>query len=432
MSTAQASQPGQLFDIPGVPGQTQFFDQYEDTQSLSVTVNSGTQQPITGIADFRRTDVVLAWRLHFAFTSQSFTAGTGQTLTTSAYAPYNIIGAVKLQIQNQYNAINIESGIDWYIHELVFPYPRTQAGGGGSQPIINGANPAGDPVANTGQGYLNASTPQANLVAPAAWTRSSTSWDLLLWLPGGVWLDEYYAMTIDGNYLGAVPDLFVSPQYMAGTQRLIKPAITMNPLLGGTTDTSPVGTTALTPTSDSASTAAITTSFSIRRRGVYGSSNTQVLPPTQPWQYSFTTQRFNLSGVTVTSNLKVPDNTGQVLVAYLRMFDPSAANGGAPIQLSALASTTTAVSFLYGSGLTWFQGSALEMRDRWLNQRGILLPQGVIAFDFMTDEQGNLTNKRCPNTYTTAGLQFVLNFTTATSSTAYAVMGLMSLVYVTG
>jgi len=423
--------PGQLFDIPGVPGQTQFFDQYEDTQSLAITVNSGSQQPVTGIADFRRTDVVLAWRLHFSWSAVAWTAGTGQTLSSSAYAPYNIIGPTKLAIQNQYNAINVESGIDLYIQELIFPYPRTQAGGAGSNAVINGGNPAGDPIANTGQGYLNASMPQANLVAPAAWTNASTSFDLLLWLPGGIWLDEYYALTIDGNYLGAVPDLFVSPQYMAGTQRLIKPQITMNQGLGNR-DVAPVYTTALTPTSDSASTFSSTCTLSIRRRGVYGSSNTMVLPPTQPWQYSFTTQRFTIAGVTVTSNLKVPDNTGQVLCAYLRLFDPSAANGGAPIQLSALAASTQAVQFLYGSGLTWFQGTAEEMQDRWLNQRGFLLPAGVIAFDFATDEQGNFTNKRCPNTYTTAGLQFVLNFTSSTSSTAYAVMGLMSLVYVTG
>ena len=431
MSTTQTPvQPGGLFDIPGVQGQTQWFDQYEDTQVLSFTISSSVQTPLLGIADFRRTDVLMNWRLHFIFTSASWTAGTGQTLTTSQYAPYNIIGPVKLQIQNQYSAVNVESGIDLYILNLIRPYRRTAALLG----VVNDANPPGSPLGSAGIGYLNVSTPQSNTTLPAAqWTRSTAAWDLLLDLPGGIWLDEYYAMTIDGNYLGAVPDLFVSPQYMAGTQRLIKPQITMNPLLGATTDVAPVQTTSLTPTSDSASTAAITSTFTIKRRGVYGSSSTLVLPPTQPWQYSVTTQRFSIAGVTVTSNLKIPDNSGQVLSTWLRLYDPLASAGvGGPIQLSALSTNPHSVQLLYGSGLTWFDGIAEEMQDLWIQQRGVLLPQGTLAFDFAVDEQSNITNKRCPNTYTTAGIQWVLTFSSTTSAAAYAVMGIESLVYVTG
>lgn len=424
----QATMPGSLFDIPGVQGQTQWFDQPEDTQDLAVTVSSSVQQPITGIQDFRRTDVVLAWVLHFEFTNQTFTAGTGQTLTTSAYAPYNVIGPVQLQIQNQYSSVKVESGVDLYILQLIRPYRRTAAQLG----VNNGANPPGSPVGTAGQGYLNASTPQANLVVPSQWTRSSTAFDLFLGLPGGIWLDEYYALSIDGNYLGAEPGLFVSPQYMAGTQRLIKPAITMNPLLGATTDIAPVQTTTNTPTSDTASTASITASLTIRRRGVYGSNSTLVLPPVQPWQYQVTTQRFSIGGQSLV-NIKIPDNTGQLLSCWLRLFDPSANSGvGAPIQLSALSTNPGSVQFQYGSGLTWFLGTAEELQYWWIEQRGVLLPQGTLAIDFAVDEQGTLSNKRAPNSYTTAGLQWVLQFTNPTSSTAYAVLGTESLVYVTG
>ena len=429
MTTQAAPAPGDYFDIPGVQGQTQFFDQFEDTQGLSVTVSSSSQAPVLGIADFRRTDVIFNWQLHYTFTNQVFTAGTGQTLTTSAYAPYNILGPVQLQIQNQYASVNVESGIDLYVLNLIRPYRRSASRHG----VLNGANAEGAPVGNAGVGYLNVSTPQASLVAPAQWTRASTAFDLLLDLPAGIWLDEYYALSIDGNYLGALPDVFVSPQYMAGTQRLIKPALTMNPLLGVTTDVAPVQTTSNTPTSDTASTASITATLSIRRRGVYGSSNVNVLPPVQPWQYSVVTQRFSINGLTKTSTLKLPDNSGQILSTWLRLFDPSANGGvGAPIQLSAIGGTIESVQLLYGSGLTWFEGTAEEAQKLWLDQRGFLLPQGVLAFDFAVDEQDNLTNKRCPNTYTTAGIQWVLNFSATTSSTAYAVMGIESLVYVTG
>lgn len=427
--TATQAQPGDLFDIPGVPGQSQFFDQYEDTQGVSVTVNSGSQQPVTGIADFRRTDVVTAWQLIFRFTSQTFTAGAQQTFTNSAYAPYNMVGPINLQIQNQYSSVKVESGIDLYILNLIRPYQQNP----GYFNVINGANPAGSPLANGGQGYLNASTPQTSLVAPNAWSRSisGNAFDLLLDLPAGVWLQEYYALSIDGNYLGAVPDVFVSPQYMAGTQRLIKPSITMNQLIGST-DTAPTFSTTSANSGATASTASITAALTIRRKGVYGSSNTRVLPPVQPWQYSFTTQRFTFSGLTVTSNLKLPDNSGQVLSTYLRMFDPSAANGGAPIQLSAISTNVNSVQLLYGSGLTWFSGVAEEWQMRWLQRRGFLLPQGVLCEDFATDDQGTISNKRALNTYTTAGIQWVLNMTSTTSSTAYITMGVESLVYVTG
>src|ERR1035441_3810553 len=90
----QTVTPGQGFDIPGVPGQTTWFDQTEDTNLLSFTPSASGQQPILGIADFRRTDVVFNWVHHFSFSAVSWTAGTGQTLTNSAYAPYNIIGPI--------------------------------------------------------------------------------------------------------------------------------------------------------------------------------------------------------------------------------------------------------------------------------------------------------------------------------------------------
>ena len=76
MST-QTVMPGQGFDIPGVPGQTTWFDQIEDTNLLSFTPSAVAQQPILGIADFRRTDVVFNWVHHFSFSAVSWTAGTG-------------------------------------------------------------------------------------------------------------------------------------------------------------------------------------------------------------------------------------------------------------------------------------------------------------------------------------------------------------------
>jgi len=425
MSQTQTAMPGSAFDIPGVSDQTTWFDQYEDTQALSVTTSASVQQPITGIADFRRTDVVLEWFHHFSFTSPSWTAGTGQTLANSAYAPYNVIGPVKLKIQNQYNSMDVESGIDWYIFELIRPYFRS----GGAVSHLNGANPQGDQVGAAGDGYLNSATPQANLIVPNQWSRTA-AFDLILGVPGGIWFDEYYALDVSGNYLGAAADIFVSPQFMAGTQRLIKTAITMNPLLGATSDIAPVQTTTNTPTTDTASTASITTTLTIRRIGVYGTRQGPSLPAPQPWQYRRKTDRFSVSGKSQVI-IQIPDDAGQVLCSYLRFFDPSASSGaGAPIQLSAISTNPGSVIFQYGSGQTWFEGIAEEAQYRWLDQHGWLLPQGVLAMDFAIDENQHFSNKRAMNTLNTAGIEWIVQFTNPLSSTAYAVLGTESLVYV--
>ena len=421
----QTVTPGQGFDIPGVPGQTTWFDQTEDTNLLSFTPSASGQQPILGIADFRRTDVVFNWLHHFSFSAVSWTAGTGQTLTNSAYAPYNIIGPTKLQIQNQYNSVDVESGIDLFIFDLVRPYNHRNG-----NYSINGANPAGSPIGGAGQGYLNSATPQTNLVpnlsTGTSWGRTSTTFDLYFDIPGGIWFDEYYSLDVSGNYLGAIPDIFVSPQFMAGTQRLIKTAISTNPLVGTTTDIAPVQTTTLTPTTDTASTGAAAGVLTIRRQGVYGSQNTTTLPTPQPWQYRRKTDRFSLSGVS-TKTIQVPDDAGQVLLSYVRMFDPAASSGvGAPILPTAL----TQVQFQFGSGQTWWIGTPAELQYLWVQQHGFLMPQGVLAIDFSTDELGTFSNKRAMNTLNTAGIQWVLTFSAPTSSTAYAVLGTESLVYV--
>lgn len=416
-----AAGPGATFDYPGVPSQTQWFDQYEDTQSLSFTLSQSNQLPILGIADLRRTDVVFDWRFHFTFT-QTFTAGTGQTLTSSAYAPYNFIGPSKLNIQNQYAALDVESGIDWYIFELISPYRR------GLHPTNNYASPEGKRQGDTnGPGYLNTNTPQANLVNSAQWTNAVAGFDLILDMEAGLWFDEYWPLDIGGNLVGPPSRQFVSPQYLAGVTRLIKPQIFVNPLFGATTDLGPVFTTTLTPTSDTASTASGTTVLSIRRFGVYGNNNPNALPPVQPWQFRKKTTRLSINGVT-TKALPVPDDTGQLLFVYLRMFDPLAAGGlGAPIAPSALSN----VQMQYGSGLFWFNGTPEEAQSVWLDQHGFLLPQGVIAFDFSILEDGRISNRRALNTLTTAGVQLFLTFSSATSASAYAVIGTGSLVYVT-
>jgi hypothetical protein len=429
----QAPLPGQYFDTPGIPGgSTQWTDQDETTTNLVTAQSGSVQAPIVGIQQYRQTDVVTDWTMCLNFTAQTYTAGTGQTIAASAYAPMNAIGPVKQIIQNQYASVDVESGIDLYIFNLIRPY-RAGASGKGGTPLNMYANPAGDPVGGTATGYLAAALAQANQINAAIWSTSVTSYNLVLRLPGGQWFDKYYDLAVTGEPLTQPHPALVSPQFMAGTTRVITPTIFLNPGLGATGDVAPVTTTAATPTSDTPSTFTGNATLRLRRRAAYA-GNPAILPPVYAWQYRWKTQRYSLSGVSQ-ANLLLPLDTGQLLSTYVRMFDPLAAAGlGAPININ----TVTRVNLQYGSGLYWFDAQTIGgttaselVQKLWLDQHGNLLPQGVIGIDLAVDERGMVTNARALNTLSTAGILVHLEFTSALSAAAYAVLGTESLVYVT-
>jgi hypothetical protein len=344
----------------------------------------------------------------------------------------NAIGPVKQIIQNQYASVDVESGIDLYIFNLIRPY-RSATGGNGGTPQNLYANPAGDPVGGTATGYLTTALAQANQINAAIWSTAVSAYNLVLRLPGGQWFDKYYDIAVTGEPLTAPHPALVSPQFMAGTTRVITPQIFLNPGLGATTDVSPVATTTLTPTSDSASTFTGSATMRLRRRAAYA-GNPVILPPVYAWQYRWKTQRFSLSGVSQ-ANLILPLDTGQLLSCYVRMFDPLAAAGvGAPININVVSR----VNLQYGSGLYWFDSQTIGgttaselLQKLWLDQHGNMLPQGVLAFDLAIDERSGITNARALNTLSTAGILMHLEFTGAQSSASYAVLGTESLVYVT-
>ena len=404
----QVAQPGQYYDVPGIGGGTQWTEQYETTVALATTLASGNQTPVNGISQFKQTDVVLDWIMEISLT-QTYTAG-GATFVNSDYAPWNIIGPVSVPIQNQYKSVDVESGIDLYIFNLIRPFEITDQTNQYYAPI-------GDFAGSTALGYAFANNAQPNLVNAAQWANSATTWVAYLRLPASAPFDIYYDLALTGEPVSAPHAAIVSPQYMAGSARVVTPLLTMN-ALSGTADVAPVNSAGGTPTISGST---VTT---FRRKAIYA-ANPALEPPVYGWQYRWKTNRFTLAGVS-TRDLQVPLETGQLLMVYVRMFDPSAnGNIGAPIALS----TVTRVQLQYGSGLLRFDGTAREMQALFLKQHGFLLPKGVIAFDLGLDENGNRTNRRALNTLTTAGIIVHIELTT-TSSNAYCVMGTESLVFV--
>ena len=422
MTTPANTLPGAYFDVPGVPGgSTQWTNQDDTTVNLSTTISSSTQVPITGIQQFKQTDVVSNWFLCLAV-AQTYTAGTS-TLTKSAYAPYNVLGPCKLPIQNQYASVDVESGIDLAIFNMIRPFAKPEILNG----VNNYANPAGDPIGGTATGYLTTALAQANQINAAQWATTTTEYSLMLRLPAAQWFDSYWDLAVTGEPVANPHPALVSPQYMAGTTRVITPQLWLNPGSTAVTDGGPVNIGSGTGTFSGSSI------LRLRRRSNYAGS-VQTSPPVYAWQYAWKTQRFNISGQS-RFDLLVPLDAGQVLSVYVRLFDPAASSGlGAPIDIS----TITRVNLQYGSGLYWFDAetvgninAAALVQQEWFGKHSTMLPPGVVAFDLAMDERGQLTNARALNTLTTAGVLVHMEFSSALSSSAYAVMGIESLVYVT-
>lgn len=408
----RAPQPGQYFDVPGVGGGTQWTDARDSTVTLATVMSQTSQVPINGLIQLKQTDVVIDWEWSFSV-AQAYTPGTS-ALTTGAYAPWNAIGPVKLPIQNQYNSIDVESGIDLYIFNLIRPWRNADSG---NNNLFAGVQ--GDFSGSTALGYTTATLAQPNLIVPAQWSTATTAWQNRVRLPASITFDTYTDLAVTGEPVAPAHPAIVSPQYMAGSTRIITPSIILNPGSAATLDLAPVNIGAGTGTF----TGTLTTTF--RRKAVYTASPI-VLPPVYAWQYRWKTTRFNLNGVS-SKDIPMPLDSGQVLMTYVRMFDPSA-NGalGAPIQLSAV----TRCSLQYGSGLMFFDGIPLEVQANYIEQHANIPPPGVLVWDLMLDERGNRSNKRALNTLTTSGILVHLEFSAPTSATAYAVLGVESLVYV--
>lgn len=414
--TAPAPQPGQYFDVPGIGGGTQWTLQDETTVSLSTTLSSSGQTTANGILPLKATDVVIDWEWDLAIAA-TYTPGTS-TFTDSQYAPFNFVGPTKVLIQNQYASVDVENGIDLYVFGLIRPWQENNVR------LNYYANPAGFAAGSTALGYPAVGLAQPNLIAPNQWANTSANLQTLLRLPASITFDLYWDLDVYGRPTGAPPHAaIVSPQFMAGATRQIIPQVTFNQILSigatGSRDTTPTTGTA----GNGTATATATTTF--RRNAIYASDPT-MLPPVYAWQYRWRTQRFTLSGVQ-TTKLLVPQDSGQILCLYVRMWDPTAnANNGGAIPLANLSR----IQVQYGSGLFAFDGTPKQLQADFLKKHGFLLPAGVICLDLMLDERNNRTNKRALNTLTTAGILVSLTFTGAQSASAYAVMGIESLVYV--
>lgn len=388
--------PASMFGMPGV---TRPIETKENNDATTVTLASGTSTTQTGLIPFRQTDVIYGWQLEVSH-ALTLTPGTG-TITVGDYFPDSFLGNVQLNMQNQFSTINVASGIDLALFQNIRPMRKSDY-----QNALYAS-----PVS-----LYNA---QTNAITASNYTNSSTTVARRYELPAGLWFDQYFELDPNGNPLTAAPlRAFVSPQYMAGTARIVTPQLTFAPLAGTTADIGPYTKTGV-------ATIAATTTENWRRLGIYQPQGPADSPPVFNWQYVRKTQTFSLSGVS-SSNLNIPLN-GQILSLYVRLYDPSANSSlGAPIAVSSV----TEADVVYGSGLFRYQDTYIDAQARYLAQSGTLPTKGVLIWDFARDDQDNITNRYALNTMNTSGIQIQLTFSGTQSSTAYAVVGVEALQYV--
>lgn len=398
MAQMTAPAPGSLFGVPGI---TRTMEQIENNDGNVTTLQQASQVTALGLIPFKQTDVIQGWLMRMSVANTN-SVGTG-TVTLSPYFPDSYLGRFQLNFQNQFNAIDVENGVDLRIFNTIRPFRQTNYKNAGyTQP--------------TTQSYSAA----ANLLSSNSYTNTSTPINRVYWIPAGLQFDEYWNLSDTGNPTGAPLPMFVSPQFMAGTARIVQPSITYNPGFATTADNGPYTATGV-------STFGGSSTLYFKRVGWYQPTDPRGSdsPPVANWQYTLKTVRRSIGGLSQ-ANLLLPLN-GQVLSVYVRLYDP-ASGVGSPITVT--DTNITQAQLVYGSNLYKFQDRPSEAQERFEAQHGEILPQGVIAWDMALDNRGRVTNRDALNTMNTSGVQINLTFSGAQSASAYAVIGVEALTYV--
>lgn len=391
----------------GLPGYTQPLEQYENLNNINTVLSLASQTSFNPPASFQKTDIVKWWELETIINVTTTFVGS----TFQPEGPYNIYQGFKLQLQGQYTPVECESGFDIAFFQQ---YRPMRGRGQMTVQTLIGTN-AASTYANAAEPQTNLSTSSgngANTNLPAA----GVSTQFLLEIPGGLFIDGYWDLAIDGTLLpnatGAIAPIsaFVSPQYMGGGERVVVPKFQFSALTAADADHGPwTGTSA----------GAANVTINARRIGVYASANPAELPPVFNWQYRRASKRYPLGAVT---KVDIPvTEYGQLLSVWVKIFDPTTPPGS----YYNVTSNMTKCQLLYGSNLPRFDDDPLTMQRRFADQHGFIPPQGTVVWDMLANTSGDaLSNDmRVLNTLTNANTHVHLEMSPAPGASAYAVIG---------
>jgi hypothetical protein len=408
--SAQSVPVGALY---GLPGFTERFEQYENLYNVVTAQQQNAQTPFAPPASFQKTDIVFWWELETLWTnSVTFSAGT---LANSPQAPWNLFQGPRLKLQGQYTPVEMDSGFHMGFMQMY--RPMRGRGQRNQQDLIN----TNVPLSTS---YPNQLIPQANLCGATLSTTTTSPYNIsnypmILEIPAGMFIDEYWDLAIDGSLLpnaaGVVAPsaAFVSPQYMGGGERVVVPQFNLASGIAATYDQGPIAATgAATVTAYSGQTV-----INARRVGVFASENPAELPPVFNWQYRRASKRYPIGAAT---KVDIPiTEYGQVLSTFVTIFDPSLGTNNVGGYYN--VANITKAQLLYGSNLPRFDDDIATMQSRWVDQHGFLPPQGTIAWDLAaTGFNDNLSNARALNTLTNSNTHYHVEMGVAPGASAYA------------
>jgi hypothetical protein len=462
MPQAAPAQQIPVGSLYGLPGFTETFEQYENINNVSTTLSATAQTPFNPPASFQKTDIVKWWEMELLVVLTTTSSTQGYLI--SPYAPANLLQNFKLKLQGQYSPLEVESGIDLWFWQLMRPM---RGKGQQSQNTLAGQYPVGAVVTGaTGDttyaplpvpvGGLNPNplygangsasapnpqlSPSINMTNGIAYQTSAaaatSTFQFLMELPAGIWLDQYWDLAVDGSLLpnasGVVQPVsaFVSPQYMGGGERVIVPQFNFAPVTPTNSDQGPIvlGTGGTTGTTSG------TVVTNCRRIGVYSSENPAELPPVYNWQYRRASKRYPIGAVT---KVDIPiTEYGQLFSVFVRLYDPTSATGkpvdiyGSTAGLPNASNTPTGTQItkcqlLYGSNLPKFDDDMFTMQNRFIQQHGFTPLIGTVVWDMLASGQDDLltNNSRVLNTLTNANCHVHLEFNSAPGTGTYAVVG---------
>lgn len=389
----QTVAPGQFY---GLPGLTQFME-LPDTQ-VGVTV-AGAQASTTNVnslSQLAQDNITFWWEMDVAI-SQTYKASTGSE-TTSPYWPWSFLSSVELSLQSMYSNVKVDNGYDLMLFETLWPTrePHIVANDLGTNPAEKSYS-AGPPQA--GVPYAGAVNPNLYSTAPSS-TPTSQNPTFEVVLPGSTYLDEYWDMDMQGNLLSslAIPAR-ISPQYMAGAARQVTPKVVL--AAGSVSDLSTGPYNIVSP-----ATLTFSATFSMRRVGVYSTENPATDPPVYNWQLQKISKSYPLIGNPVSIRI---DESAQILGLFLRFWDPTLNSGvGGPIAITNISK----IQLLYGGSLYRFNDTPKTIQRRIFEQKRLLLPAGVVAWDLSQDPDGSgkTTNAYALNTLVTASPTIIIEW----------------------
>ena len=417
----QGPPPGAAFRYPGVGARPRFVEETGPcapgttiTLSQQSSVNSGFQK-------FQTLDIDRGFLLELDFTT-TFTAGSGKTLTLSAFSIAQWIQELQVQFESAYNTYNLPGvlAIIFGMYRSNFA-PTAQY----SSQMQAGANPNASAEFVSGwQATSIVGTP--NLAVNVTTSGTEQSYKMFVEVPVSMYFDLYWELSATGQPVGRpIPRAIVSPQRMAATTRNVTPRLTFNAGLSSQpTNVLQSGPVSLA-SSDSTSTFTGTVEATWYRDAWIPSQNPVTEPPGRMWQYSRDFIYYQTSGGAIPAiplDDQVPGQ-GQILSLVFFTWDPalnSSIGGVTP------ASAYTTVELLYGSQVQIFQETPQANVYRWIMKHGSALPGGVYGWDLALTEDAKLTNEQAINTLVTNGTQLRITYASGSvpGSTAFVVVGL--------